>query len=86
MSWRPGSSGYAESPKKLTLLERFLATKPAARGEIRDEVVEVVGRAGIFDVSDLIAVMKAGYKTLPSREKNEFMRRVLFELKKSIHP
>jgi hypothetical protein len=75
-----------QTVKKIDLLERFLATKPAARGEIRDEVVEMVGRAGIFDVSDLIAVMKAGYKTLPCREKNEFMRRMLFELKKTEHP
>ena len=85
MSWRPGSSGPSEPPK-LTLLERFLATKPAARGEIRDEVVEIVGRAGIFDASDLIAVMKAGYRMLSCTERGEFMRRVLFELKKSAHP
>ena len=61
-------------------------SKLVARGEIRDEVVEMVGRSGLFDASDLICVLKAGYKTLSKRDRSEFMRRVLFELKKSEHP
>lgn len=85
MSWRPGSSGSSEPPKQ-TLFERFCASRPVARGEIRDEVIEMVGRSGIFDASDIIAIMKAGYKTLARRERSEFMRCVLFELKKSEHP
>jgi hypothetical protein len=85
MSWRPRSNGSSE-PSKLTVFERFLSTEPAARGEIRDEVVEMVERSGIFDVNELIILMKVGYKTLSKTERGEFMRRVLFELKKSEHP
>ena len=85
MSWRPGSSGLPEAPNQ-AIYERFLSSKPVARAGIRDEVVEMVGRSCIFDAGDLIRLMKAGYKTLSRREKSEFMRRVLFELKKSEHP
>ena len=65
---------------------RFLLTKSAGRGEIREEVIELVARSGLFHTDDLIQVMKASYKQLTKSEKGEFMRRVLFELKKSEHP
>jgi len=70
-------------PVEPTLYQRYRATKSAGWGEIRDEVIELVGRSFLFGVDELILLMKAGYKSLPKREKSEFMRRVLFELKKS---
>jgi hypothetical protein len=78
--------GRAEDVKVPTVFERFLNAKGPDRGRIRDEIVEMVGRSGLFDVDDLIQLMKVGYRLLLKPERDEFMRRVLFELKKSEHP
>lgn len=77
---------YRTEERKPTVYERFLSTKSGERGAIRDEVVEMVSRSGIFDVDDLIAVLKVGYRQLPRTQRSEFMRRVLFELKKYERP
>lgn len=70
----------------LTVYARFLTTKSSKRGDIREEVIELVSRSSLFHTDDLIRLLKVGYKQLPRSEKGEFMRRVLFELKKSEHP
>jgi hypothetical protein len=77
---------WNSEPSRMTLFDHFRTVNAAARGELRDEVEDFVGRSGLFDADDLIKLMKAGYRQLPGKQKGEFMRRVLFELKKSEHP
>ena len=73
-------------PPRQTLYDKFHATKAEHRGEFRDDVEELVARSGLFDTEDLIRLMKVGYKQLSRDQKGEFMRRVLFELKKTENP
>jgi hypothetical protein len=63
------------------LYTRFLATESSDRGEIRAEVFELVERSALFDMNDLIQLVKVGYKQLTQGKKREFMYRVLLELK-----
>jgi hypothetical protein len=56
MSWSSygGQNRGSAEPPRVTVFERFRTSKLVARGEIRDEVVEMVGRSGLFDANDLI--------------------------------
>ena len=84
MGWNPSNS--SQDASMLPLYNRFLHTRSSDCGGIRDEVIELVARSGLFGIDDLIRLMKVGYLQLTNKQRSEFMRRVLFELKKSERP
>lgn len=74
---------------RVSLSPPSLATKHnegslPARSELIDEVVELVGSVAYLHPDDLLRILKAGYRNMTRFDRDEFMRKSLLELKKSV--
>jgi hypothetical protein len=59
------------------------AARLPSRFEVIDNAAELVGSMVYLHPDDLIRILKAGYRNMTTKDRDEFMRRVLLELKKS---
>jgi hypothetical protein len=73
-----------EDRPKLLVGAFFSDTKD--RGVTRDEIVDAVARTTLFRADDLIRLVNAGVRQLPTRDKEEFMARLWIELNKNQDP
>ncbi len=72
-----------QPPPSLTLFDRYRNGNLLTRPDLLEEVSELVSNVIYLHPDDLLRILKAGYRNMTTKDRDEFMRKVLLELRRA---
>lgn len=82
MMYEYGRSAPRKVPS-LELIRKYAEGSLVERSYFVDKVVDLFGGVIYLPPDDLIRILKAGYRNMTASDRDEFMRKILLEMKRS---